>query len=487
MSHKNHTGKREQLNNSYNHLVTSLGMVNELTGGAKLSGYGTIDHANNFGLISLNRITLTFMFTGNGIFQNAIQVPIMDALSKGVEIESHECGQDEIDKVLEWMEGADVAFDSITGQETDLWTTILNAKTWDRLYGGGGIVINTDQDPEKPFNINEITPNSKIRFYDVDRWQLTTFQSAFDDIENKYSGMEQDEYFWLYGQKIHRSRCIVSRGKKAPSYVRRMLKGWGMSVAESMIRDMNNYLKTDEVLYEILDESKIDVYTIKNLANKLLTTGGANKVRERVQQVNMIKSYLNAIMLDAEDKYEQKTMNFSGLAEIKRENRIGMAGAAHMPVTKLFGISAAGFNSGEDDIENYNSFVESEIRSKLKPMIRKILSIGFQFLFGYVPSFKIKFPSLRILSSVDEETIKASKQARILAGYEAELIPAPKAIEMMKKEGLITIDIDENTIPIKSEKPNGDLSTRQGQLAMPKEIKLTRSKATFENIMSKAV
>ena len=28
-----------------------------------------------------------------------------------------------------------------------------------------------------------------------------------------------------------------------------------------------------------------------------------------------------------------------------------------MPITKLFGISAAGFSSGEDDIENYNSMI----------------------------------------------------------------------------------------------------------------------------------
>jgi hypothetical protein len=56
-----------------------------------------------------------------------------------------------------------------------------------------------------------------------------------------------------------------------------------------------------------------------------------------------------------------------------------------MPLTKLFGISAAGFNSGEDDIEVYNAMIESEIRGKLKYDLLRMVEIKCQKLFSMVP------------------------------------------------------------------------------------------------------
>ena len=458
-------------NNSLTQLAAGIRLSSQMyTGGSQLSDYGTIGFSNNYSLITLNRVILTYMYTGNGIFQRAIQVPVLDAISKGMEIESGEVGNDEIKEIMDIWE------------DLGCWDVVLDAMTWSRLFGGGGVVINTNQDPETQLNYKTLK-NSDLKFYDGDRWVLTTTGSAFKDLENQFLELDQTEYFYLYGQKVHKSRVIPLRGKKAPTYVRRQLKGWGLSVAESMIRDMNNYLKTDEVLYEILDESKLDIYFIKDLAEKLLT-GGTNRIQTRIQTANEIKNYLNALLMDSEDKYEQKTMTFAGLAEIKRENRIGIAGAVNMPVTKLFGISAAGFNSGEDDIENYNAMVESEIRSKVRIVCRKILKVLFAVKYGYVPTFDIKFPSLRILSSVDEEAVKTSKTNRILSMMREGLLTGPKAMEMLKKEGLVTIDVDEEAIPdrpvsAEEESVDGDIVTTP----MPKTVKVTRANKKFEDLL----
>lgn len=455
MSRRNH---KKTYDNSLAELAVGVRTSSLLTGGSQLSDYGTIGFSNNYSMITLNRIVLTYMYTGNGIFQRAVQVPILDAISKGMEIESHEVGNEEITEILELWD------------DMGCWDIILDAFTWSRLFGGGGIVINTEQDPEEELDLNNLK-NAKIRFYDADRWLLTTTGSAFNDIENKFLDLQDAEKFYVYGQAVHKSRVLPMRGKKAPSYIRRQLKGWGMSVAESMIRDMNNYLKTDEVLYEILDESKLDVYYINNLSNKLLNAGGVNQILTRMQYVNEIKNYLNAIVLDATDKYEQKTLNFTNLADIKRENRIGIAGAVNMPVTKLFGMSATGFNAGEDDIENYNAMVESEIRTKIRPICKKMLKILFAQKYGYIPSFNVNFPSLRILSSVDEEAVKTSKTNRIIGMFQSGLLNGPKAMEMIKKEKLVTIDVDEDAVPDKPLQPNEDQSIEQIKPTMPVTVK----------------
>jgi len=438
--HKRGKHQRNLYNSNLIELAATMQTANYLSG-SQLSTYGPIDAKNNYSLISLNRTVLTYLYSGSGIVRRAIQIPVLDGMSKGVEIVTDEADHEEIKQVEKWL------------RKKKFFQQIINAKTWARLYGGGGIVINSGQNPEEELNIEDL--DEDIEFYAVDRWQLSTTKMIGHEVENVFMGFGNEEYYYLYSEKVHESRVMVMKGVEAPSYIRRQLRGWGLSVCESAIRDLNNYLKTDDVLYEILDESKVDIYYIKGLANKLLTTGGTSAIQQRVQAANQIKNYLSALLLDEQDRYEQKTLTFAGLAEIKKENRIGIAGAWNMPVTKLFGISAAGFNSGEDDIENYNAMVESEIRQDIEDSIHLGYEIGFQVLFGYIPKFDIKWPSLRIVSDKEDEEVKASKANRLLAFYQNGL-PWKNVLAQAKKDELFTIEIDEDAMPDKPPLPNGE-------------------------------
>lgn len=433
MSSKSTKGQR--LDNSLTELLAGVSVASTMTGGSYLSSYGmSIAHSNNYSLITLNRIILTYLYTTNGIFQTAIELPIQDALSKGIEIDSGEMSSDDIDTLLEWME---TPFNDQVENFTP-WEVIHNTFVWKRLYGGGGIILNDGEDPEQPFNINKLK-NKQLELYDVDRWQIDNGSNLFIN-EAFYDDWSTMEYFYIHGIKVHKSRILRARGKRAPYYVRRQLRGWGMSEGERMIRDLNLYLKTQDVNYEIIDEAKLDIYHIKNLANKLLQRGGTEKIQNRVMVANQLKNYIKALVLDSEEQFEQKSMSFTGLAEIMRENRIGVASALRMPMTKLFGLSASGFNTGESDLENYNSMVESEVRTPSRPIIRKVLEIGCSYLFGYIPSFKFKFPSLRVLSALDEENIKLSQQNRSLSLYDRGIIDSYELAQAGNKHGWIEIE-----------------------------------------------
>lgn len=418
--------KTEQIiTNSLSEMVAGVRISSMLTGGSDLAGYGGIAYNNNYSLITLNRIILTYLYTSSGIFQTAINLPVQDALAKGIEIESGQMSPSEIDELLSFMESS--------GQ----WEALLNAWSWGRLYGGAGLITNTNQDPKDPLNFKALH-NCPVEFYDADRWQFDNAHPNSGDFDEMLWG-KPPEHLYLYGQQIHESRVIKIRGKRAPYYVRRQLRGWGMSEGERMIADLNLYMKTKNVLYEILDESKIDVYKIKGLAQKLINEAGTAAVTRRIQLANELKNYVNALVLDAQDEYEQKSLTFSGLSDISSENRIGICSALRMPQTKLFGLSASGFNTGESDLENYNMMVESEIRSPMKPIIRQMVEISMFHLWGRKAPFNIKFPSLRVLSAEQEEKVKDSQQARTLALYDRGLLDSQEVGEMLENNGVITI------------------------------------------------
>jgi phage-related protein (TIGR01555 family) len=306
------------------------------------------------------------------------------------------------------------------------WQRLEDFWSWVRVYGGGALVANTDQDPEQPLSMRRLK-GAPIEFYDIDRWQISVANMTQNDFL-EYDDMTNSESLGVNGQPVHRSRMIIGLGKKAPSYIRRQLRGWGMSEAERMLRDLNNYLKTGDVLYEILDEAKIDVYHIEGLANKLATIGGTQTIINRVKAANEIKSYVNALVMDMKETFEQKTMAFAGLAEVMRENRIGVASALRMPLTKLFGISAAGFSSGEEDTDNYHEMVESEIRAKMRPAIRRMIEFACANLWGYVPTFRFEFPPLKVLPELDAAQVHESKLNGLLALYDRGLITDGAAI-----------------------------------------------------------
>jgi len=431
------------INNSLTELVSAVRVSTMLTGGSDLASYGTIAYNNNYSLLTLNRVILTYLYTSSGIIQTAIDLPVQDALSKGVEIESNQMSSNEIDTLLDYME------------ETDQWQALEDALNWARLYGGSGLVLASNQDPTAQLDRNRLK-YSPIAFYDVDRWQFDNARPYAAEYETDYYGGKSPDLFYLYGQPIHESRVILIRGKRAPYYVRRQLRGWGMSECERMIKDLNLYLKTQNVLYEILDESKIDIYKLKGFAEKLIHASGTSQIERRVQLANELKNYVNALILDANDDYEQKQMTFGGLADIMRENRIGVASALRMPVTKLFGLSASGFNTGESDLENYNMMIESEVRKPAKPVIRKMIEINMYHLFGRVAPFQLKFPSLRVLSAEQEQNVKNSEYNRIVGLYDRGLFDSKETGQSLRQADIINIEtrMERGVLPDFPEPPN---------------------------------
>lgn len=350
-------------------------------------------------LITNFRSILSEAYAEYGIVQTLVDQPVADAFRTGYIIKSDQLDDGQKRKLYYYIEMNRVN------------ESIMEAFNWSRLFGGAGIIINTEQNPSQPLDYSRITEDAKLEFLPADVWELYTDIPMWNPWEN----IDDAKYYNYYGQRLDRSRVLPIMGKKAPSFIRNRLRGWGMSELERVVRSINSYLKNQDLIFELLDEAKVDVYQLNGFNTAMLTAQGTRVAEKRVQTANTLKSYLNALVLDTTDKYDQKQLSFNGLSEILNQIRQGVAADLKMPLTKLFGVSAAGFNSGEDDIENYNSMIESEVRSKAKPLVITVLGVICQKLFGFVPDdMTIEFKSLRILSAEQEENMKNSKFNRLI-------------------------------------------------------------------------
>lgn len=398
--------------------------------GTQLSQTETLWKTMRWYLISNQRNLLAEMYVELGLVQTICRVPVEDALRGWVDIKSKQLTEDQIHELMALQE------------REDDQGKIGMAAVWQRLYGGGAILIMTGQDPIKPLNEKELYETEFLEFKPVDMWELF-YSLANIEEDGEPLEYQDSEYFNYYGQQIHHSRVLIMKGLEAPSYIRPRLRGWGMSVCETLVRSINQYIKSSNLTFEVMDEFKLDIFKIKNLANVLLGAGGQQKVSERIGTANRQKNYLNSIVLDSEDDYVQKQLSFAGLAEAQAGIRMQVASDMRMPLTKLFGISAAGFNSGEDDIEVYNGTIESEVRSRMKRPIIRMIELRCIQLYGFIPDdLTVDFKALRILSAEQEENVKDKKYARLERAREKGWISNKDFADGCNKDQLLSVQID---------------------------------------------
>tara|TARA_Y100001963_G_scaffold17759_1_gene21941 strand:- start:32597 stop:33967 length:1371 start_codon:yes stop_codon:yes gene_type:complete len=398
--------------------------------GSQVSQLGTLFKNNRWFLVTNMRQLLSEIYVEHGIIKTVVDVPVDDAFRGGVEIKSGELSPEDIEQLTIKMD-----------REGDLLEWAQGCK-WQRLFGGAAILIMTDQDPITPLNAESLKKGGNLEFKSVDLWELFFTQYNENDTE-PVPDIGSIEYFNYYGVKIHKSRVKILKGLVAPSFIRPRLRGWGLSVVEDTVRSINQYLKSTDLSFEVLDEFKVDVLRMEGLNNSLASPNGAAQIHKRVQIANQQKNYQNSIVLDKEDEYEAKQLSFTGISEAMAGIRMQIAADLRMPLTKIFGMSSAGFNSGEDDIENYNSMVESSIRSKVKYDILTAVELRCQQLFGFIPQdLQISFKPLRMLSAEQEENVKEKKFNRLLMALERGAISQEQFADACNKAELLPIEID---------------------------------------------
>lgn len=410
--------------------------------GKQVSRDDTMFINNRWYLISNKRQLLSQSYAEHGIIRAVVDRPVDDGFKGGIDVKTDQLDENQIQDLISKME------------ECGDIEAVSQGRKWARLFGGGGVVINVDGRAAEPLEINKIKKGSRLRFIPVDMWELyfgiinMSDDDDFELMDNRYNAgnqLDSVQSFNYYGTQIDASRVIKMKGFPAPSFIRPQLRGWGLSALESFVRSINQYLKSTDLSFEVLDEFKLDIFKIKDFNNSLLTKNGTEAVNKRLHLANMQKNFLNSLAMDSEDDYIQKQLSFTGISEAMEGIRMQIAADLRMPLTKIFGVSAAGFNSGEDDIENYNGMIESEIRSKSKFDIIKVVQCRCAQMFGTVPDdLKIEFHPLREMSSEQEENVKTQKFSRLAQAKQLGVITADEFREACNKDDLFPIRLDDS-------------------------------------------
>lgn len=273
-------------------------------------------------------------------------------------------------------------------QEEDrlsLQSCVNEALSWSRLYGGAAILALTNQDFEKPFDPNRVGKGEVQRLMVFDRWDLIPHSiNTWNVLADNYL---QPEFYTLYqgGQKIHWTHFIRFVGAKLPRRQRVLLQGWGDSELRKCLEDIKDTVSAKDGIAELMQSANVDVITRQGLSEEL-TTDQEEKIIQRYTLFDQMKSIINTALLDGEEKLDRLTLNMSGIAPVLDTFMVWISGAADIPVTRLFGRSAAGLNAtGEGDLKNYYDSIRSRQTSQLDRPMAMLDAIVVRSAVGSMP------------------------------------------------------------------------------------------------------
>lgn len=128
--------------------------------GTQLSQVNTLFNNNRWYLVSNMRQLLSELYVEHGLIRTIIDIPVDDGFRGGVDVSSKQLNEEELQELM------------ISLDRDDDLNAVAQSCKWNRLFGGAGVLIMTDQDPTTPLDLKSITPDANLEFRSVDMWEL---------------------------------------------------------------------------------------------------------------------------------------------------------------------------------------------------------------------------------------------------------------------------------------------------------------------------
>ena len=294
-----------------------------------------------------------------------------------------------------------------------------------RLFGGAAIYINTQTEDQA----SPLTPGEEIKSLAVLSRITLIPGDIVRDINSEYYGKPELYQVTSAGTVnpvwIHASRLIRFIGSDIPDEmaVAAELAAWGDSVLQSALDSIQQADSTMANMASLVFEAKVDVFKFKGFAEMLADSGNDATITRRLSSQAAMKGINGAVVIDAEDDFQQKNASFSGMHEIVSRFLDAVSGAARIPVTRLFGRAAVGLSgSGDGDERVYYDRIEDIQTGDIgEAMAHFDECLVRQALGSNPPEVHYKWNPLRQLTQAERAEIfqKTANGARALAGTAA--------------------------------------------------------------------
>lgn len=295
------------------------------------------------------------------------------------------------DSTREWrtwqVDDADITLIEAEEKRLDVLGKVRQARTWARLYGGAVIVMGG----LPGYTEQEVRPDAirkgALKFLTVlPRQEISPGPVVKNPLSPLYG---QPLYYQLQGtgvqQYIHPSRVVPFLGPKVASTASDQ-EFWGDPIWFRLEAAIKSADSSSAIIDSLLHEAKIDVLRVSNMTVNMASKEYEAIMIRRFQMVALLKGMQNVMLLDKDDEWQQKIMNWTGLPDVQKQILNVMSGASDIPMFRLTGQNLTGLsNTGDGEQRAYNDAVKADQKLDLGPAMRPLDEVLVRSALGYYP------------------------------------------------------------------------------------------------------
>ncbi|MBD1228374.1 DUF1073 domain-containing protein [Xenorhabdus griffiniae] len=358
-----------------------------------------------------------------------------------------------------------------TERELDVYGIYRGALTWASLLGDSLIVAVTDCPDEmidEPLNLQS---EDIIKFLVLRKGEYTPASDVISDIASPHFGHPQSYQLNIGSQQLrfHHTRC--HRTKLGQHSIKDMPK-FGTSDIQAPYEAIKIFDSTVVSTGDTIQEANVDVIFLPGLNNQI-DSGQEAQVIEYARVMKQTKSSTGLMLMDAGDgtmqsRYEQKNAQFAGLSDVMTKMMSVLAGALDRPITILFGQSASGFNSGEEDNKTYYETINGLQEERLRPMQEFVDQFVLDKLTTDI-EISYKYPPIDSVNKTEEANRFTQYATGFTTMVQAGFLPEDTALREMVARGVLTTVTEADISSIAearneqwSYQPGGDAGAQTG-------------------------
>ena len=333
-----------------------------------LTGFGMLkDKSTSQGAFPVfNRlmpVSLQILYYSGGVAKNAVDIPSESMIQHGFEVQGDDGSLYE-------------AFESLNGP-----SKIEQALKFTRMLGGALVVMDVAgagdwKDPWYPEKGGTVRD---LRVYSCERVMLGQMETVQMPESPYFESFERFIVRKMDGSTftVHASRCLLF---KSATVVDPTFPGWldyerfwGLSAIYEGLDEARNFGLTNQGVAHLMQECSVGKYKLSNL-EQLVAESNYKAIDNRLEAMDLQKSVVNGVFLGDGEDYTRENVTFAGVPEVWDRQAMNVSGAYRIPVTKLFGRSAAGMNAtGEGDEDNYVEYISGLQKIQLLPPLLKLM------------------------------------------------------------------------------------------------------------------
>jgi phage-related protein (TIGR01555 family) len=464
------------------------GLVNPITGVGTERSKGERSQYQRSPL--LDPWLLETLFQDNDLARKIVAKPVEDALRAGFSLKrkngSPQDDQDDAAEILK--EYKKLTIESDTGR-----SIIARGATFGRLLGGAGVIIAAAGGGPLSAPLKDEDVKSVEFLVAWDRQDMMRATYALDGKVATFLWTRPTQGDKAYPpEEVHVSRLLWFPGALTTTRARIENEGWDHSVLQAVyavLRSFDNMFKSTDALFQDASQA---VFRLQGLISSLAEADGtgASNVQTRLQLMDLTRSAVKAIMLDAGDetgagKEEFEVVERPMLGAIDgtmMQYYIRLAAAAGMPLTVLLGMAPSGMDAtGDSDMELYFNTVDVYRKEVLEPLILRLIHMIARSLGHEGPDeWELCWPELSRPKPLDVATTEKMRMDCAVAAITSQVVlPEEVALSMNTIAPSLGLVIDIESRKAALEAGLQEVENREvGMGKMEAEAELETKKAT---------